>query len=69
MKPTKQPYENLVKGINELLANAKQQVERTVNSTMISTYWHIGEYIVEYEQGGKDRAEYGTQLLKSSPKI
>lgn len=31
---------------------------------MVSTYWHIGEYIVEYEQGGKERAEYGTQLLK-----
>lgn len=64
MKPTKPPYENLVKGINELLANAKQKVEKTVNSTMVSTYWHIGEYIVEYEQGGKERAEYGTQLLK-----
>jgi len=64
MKPTKPPYNNLVQGINELLANAKQQVEKTVNSTMVSTYWHIGEYIVEYEQGGKERAEYGTQLLK-----
>ena len=64
MKPTKPPYNNLVQGINELLANAKQQVEKTVNNTMVSTYWHIGEYIVEYEQGGKERAEYGTQLLK-----
>lgn len=27
--------------------------------------WAIGYYIVEYEQGGKDRAEYGTSLLKS----
>ncbi len=64
MKPTKPPYNNLVQGINELLANAKQKVEKTVNSTMVSTYWHIGEYIVEYEQGGKERAEYGTRLLK-----
>jgi predicted nuclease of restriction endonuclease-like (RecB) superfamily len=64
MKPTKPLYNNLVEGINELLANGKHQVEKTVNSTMVSTYWHIGEYIVEYEQGGKERAEYGTQLLK-----
>tara|TARA_R110002050_G_scaffold109799_4_gene221512 strand:- start:9309 stop:10409 length:1101 start_codon:yes stop_codon:yes gene_type:complete len=64
MKPTKPPYNNLVQGINELLANAKQKVEKTINSTMVSTYWHIGEYIVEYEQNGNERAEYGTQLLK-----
>jgi len=64
MKPTKLPYENLVKVINELLANAKQKVKRTINNTMVVTYWHIGQYIVEYEQGGEERAEYGTQILK-----
>ena len=48
----------------ELLQNARQEVLRTVNSTMIITYFEIGRIIVEEEQNGKDRAEYGKQLLK-----
>lgn len=49
----------------ELLQNARQQVLRTVNSTMTITYFEIGRIIVEEEQNGKDRAEYGKQLLQS----
>lgn len=48
----------------ELLQNARQQVLRTVNSTMVCTYFEIGRIIVEEEQKGKDRAEYGKQILK-----
>jgi predicted nuclease of restriction endonuclease-like (RecB) superfamily len=48
----------------ELLQNARQQILRTVNSTMVYTYFEIGRMIVEEEQSGKDRAEYGKQLLK-----
>ena len=48
----------------ELLQNARQQVLRTVNSTMVYTYFEIGRMIVEEEQNGKDRAEYGKQILK-----
>ena len=47
-----------------LLQNARQQVLRTVNSTMTYTYFEIGRMIVEEEQSGKDRAEYGKQILK-----
>jgi len=50
--------------VAELLKNARQQVLRTVNSTMTITYFEIGRIIVEEEQNGKDRAEYGKQLLK-----
>lgn len=50
--------------VAELLQNARQQVLRTVNSTMVYTYFEIGRMIVEEEQNGKDRAEYGKQLLK-----
>ncbi len=46
------------------MQNARQQVLRTVNSTMTVTYFEIGRIIVEEEQNGKDRAEYGKQLLK-----
>ena len=47
-----------------LLQNARQQVLRTVNSTMVYTYFEIGRMIVEEEQSGKLRAGYGKQLLK-----
>ena len=54
----------LFQQVVELLQNARQQVLRTVNSTMVYTYFEIGRMIVEEEQDGKDRAEYGKQLLK-----
>ncbi|WP_348823069.1 PDDEXK nuclease domain-containing protein [Flavobacterium aestuarii] len=54
----------IFKQVAELLQNARQQVLRTVNSTMVYTYFEIGRIIVEEEQNGKDRAEYGKQLLK-----
>ncbi|WP_395075557.1 YhcG family protein [Flavobacterium sp.] len=47
-----------------LLQNARQQVLRAVNSTMTYTYFEIGRMIVEEEQNGKERAEYGKQVLK-----
>ena len=50
--------------VAELLQNARQQVLHTVNSTMTITYFEIGKIIVEEEQNGKDRAEYGKKLLK-----
>ncbi len=54
----------LFQQVAELLQNARQQVLRTVNSTMVCTYFEIGRMIVEEEQSGKDRAEYGKQILK-----
>jgi hypothetical protein len=47
-----------------LLQNSRQQVLRSVNSTMVFTYFEIGRMIVEEEQSGKERAQYGKQLLK-----
>jgi len=54
----------LFQQVAELLQNARQQVLRTVNSTMVYTYFEIGRMIVEEEQSGKDRADYGKQILK-----
>jgi len=54
----------LFQQVVELLQNARQQVLRTVNQTMTITYFEIGRMIVEEEQRGKDRAEYGKQILK-----
>ena len=63
-KPNIQLYNKLISNISKILAEAKSNIATTINTTMVVTNWYIGQYIVEYEQGGKERAEYGTQLLK-----
>jgi len=50
--------------IVDLLQSARNKVVRTVNQTMVLTYFEIGKMLVEEEQGGKERAEYGKELLK-----
>ncbi|RMF25230.1 MAG: DUF1016 domain-containing protein [Deltaproteobacteria bacterium] len=57
-------YDGLVSGIVDLLEAARRASARTVNALMTATYWEIGRRIVEHEQGGKARAEYGKALLK-----
>ncbi|MCX6278367.1 MAG: PDDEXK nuclease domain-containing protein [Bacteroidetes bacterium] len=60
--------ENLYSRIAGLLQAAKQNVVRAVNQTMVYTYYEIGRMIVEDEQQGKERAEYGKQVLKELSK-
>ena len=55
---------NLYSKIAEILQSARQTVVRAVNQTMVYTYFEIGRMIVEDEQQGKERAEYGKQVLK-----
>jgi hypothetical protein len=50
--------------IKQLIENAKAQIVRKVNTTMILTYYEIGRMIVEDEQSGKSRADYADQTLK-----
>ncbi len=50
--------------VAELLKEARKSVVQTVNRTMVYTYFEIGRMIVEEEQNGKARAEYGKQILK-----
>ena len=51
-----------------LVKSAQQQVIRTINSTMVYTYFEIGRMIVEEEQNGRERAAYGKQVLKELSK-
>lgn len=60
---------NFFKRAIELLHSARQQVVRHINFTMIQTYFEIGRMIVEEEQEGKDRAEYGKGVLKGLSEI
>ena len=50
--------------ICEIVKNGRQQVGKSVNMFMIQTYWYLGKRIVEEEQGGNTRAEYGKQILQ-----
>jgi len=62
-KPVKQGYSKLLKDIGELLVQGRKTAMRAVNKILVETYWEIGKHIVEYEQQGTEKAEYGSQLL------
>lgn len=57
------PQSNLSQKISNLLVEARKRVLQTVNHTMVLTYFEIGRMIIEEEQNGKERADYGKQLL------
>jgi len=61
--PHPRAYSGLVGGISELLEIARRASARTVNAFMTATYWEVGRRIVEFEQAGQKRAEYGEALL------
>ena len=56
-------YNLLLDNIGEELNRGRQQIINTVNNAMVNTYWHIGQYIVEFEQNGNEKAEYGSDIL------
>lgn len=60
--------EQLFNSIKEIIQNARERVFRAANSALLLTYWQIGQIIVEDEQSGKSRAEYGKYVLKNLSK-
>jgi predicted nuclease of restriction endonuclease-like (RecB) superfamily len=64
MNVDKPSYEKLITQIGSLLRNGRQQALQSVNTILVQNYWHIGQHIVEFEQKGNERAEYGTQLFE-----
>lgn len=59
---------NFFSQVIDLLQSARNEVVRSVNHTMVFTYFEIGRMIVEKEQNGKNKAEYGESLLKNLSK-
>lgn len=57
-------YDDLLIAVSNLLERARRMSARSVNSILTTTYWEVGRRIVEYEQGGKARAEYGEALIE-----
>jgi predicted nuclease of restriction endonuclease-like (RecB) superfamily len=58
----------LIIDIRTLLISSREELQLSINTTMVQTYWNIGRIIVEDEQNGNDRAEYGKQLLQQIAK-
>lgn len=56
-------YQQLIDRIGECLLQGQQRAFEQVNTLLVETYWQIGQYIVEFEQKGNERAEYGSRLL------
>ena len=56
--------ESFIGDIKRLVEQGRNAAYGAVNAVMIETYWHIGQRIVEQEQNGKERADYGTQLIE-----
>ncbi|OQW71223.1 MAG: hypothetical protein BVN35_16780 [Proteobacteria bacterium ST_bin11] len=57
-------YGDIHTDIVQLLENARRIAARSVNALMTASYWEIGRRIVEFEQGGEDRAAYGEALIQ-----
>lgn len=60
--------ESIYSRVREILETARSSAYRAVNFAMVQAYWHIGREIVEGEQRGKQRAEYGAALIEELSK-
>jgi len=56
-------YKIVLNDVIGLLETARRAAARSVNNIMTAVYWYVGRRIVEEEQGGKQRAEYGKELI------
>ena len=59
------PYQELVEQISTAFTYGQRRAMAAVHSYLIETYWKIGQYIVEYEQQGEEKATYGSALLEN----
>ncbi|MBR2427884.1 MAG: DUF1016 family protein [Lentisphaeria bacterium] len=64
----KQYNNNLYGAIRQVLETARQSAYKAVNFAMVQAYWQIGRLIVEDEQNGENRAEYGKKVLEELAK-
>ena len=54
--------------IRAILTAARENIVKTVNSTLVRTYWQIGRHIVEYEQHGQAKSTYGSDMINELSK-
>ena len=58
------PYLSVFGDVSKIIDAARESAARSVNAAMTAAYWLIGRRIVEFEQSGEDRAEYGAALIE-----
>ena len=58
------PYRDVFGDVSKIIDAARESAARSVNATMTAAYWLTGRRIVEFEQSGAERAEYGAALLE-----
>lgn len=58
----------IINDVKKILIDARSKIAVTINNELLIAYWNIGRIIVENEQLGLDKAEYGSQLLKNLSK-
>lgn len=63
MKPSPNKYNDLLDNIGQTIETARQNAFKVVNTELVKANWEIGRHIVEFEQLGHERAEYGSELL------
>lgn len=63
MNPGKSDYDGLLDNIGQAIETARQNAVKAVNTELVRANWEIGRHIVEFEQHGHERAEYGSDLL------
>lgn len=68
MEPSKHHYIDLLDNIGQAIETARQNAVKAVNIELVKANWEIGRHIVEFEQHGHERAEYGSDLLASLSK-
>ncbi len=68
MRPSKNKYQNLLNTIGQTIETARQHAFKVVNIQLVKANWEIGRHIIEFEQHGYERAEYGSELLSKLSK-
>ena len=56
-------YQAIITDIKDIISSGQKIAYNATNKAMILTYWHVGKRIVEQEQNGNERAQYGQALI------
>jgi hypothetical protein len=68
MKAQLRKYTQLIDHIATTIQRARENVVNVINAELVKANWEIGKHIVEFEQNGKEKAEYGSSLLTNLAK-
>ncbi len=64
MQSPNTPYQILLNDVRKIIEAGRKEAYIAINQAAVFTYWNIGKKIVEEEQNGQSRAEYGKQIIK-----